>query len=153
MKKAINPASPCILFILLLMVPSLHAGTPRPKKPEIHKPAGAPIARPLSKIFLEEADSLYNEIDLESYGLSHQAFEYALKGYTYLMEHHWLSKTDIISICDFSQSSRNKRMYVVDLEQKKVLINTYVAHGRRSGSEFARTFSNNRQSHKSSLGF
>jgi hypothetical protein len=42
---------------------------------------------------------------------------------------------------------------VVDLEQKKVLINTYVAHGRNSGSEYARSFSNNPKSHKSSLGF
>jgi hypothetical protein len=32
-------------------------------------------------------------------------------------------------------------------------MNTYVAHGRRSGSEYARSFSNNPESHKSSLGF
>ncbi|HXB45847.1 MAG TPA: murein L,D-transpeptidase catalytic domain family protein [Puia sp.] len=153
MKNAINPALYCILFLLLLAAPRLRAGTTHPKRSEIHRPASAVIAKPLSKIFLEEADSLYCAMDLESYGLSHQAFAYALKGYTYLMEHHWLSRTDIISICDFSQSSRNKRMYVVDLEQKKVLINTYVAHGRKSGSEFARTFSNSRSSHKSSLGF
>ena len=41
----------------------------------------------------------------------------------------------------------------MDLEQKKVLINTYVAHGRNSGTEYARAFSNNPSSHKSSLGF
>ena len=34
-----------------------------------------------------------------------------------------------------------------------MLINTYVAHGRKSGSEYARSFSNSMQSHKSSLGF
>jgi hypothetical protein len=33
------------------------------------------------------------------------------------------------------------------------LINTYVAHGRKSGSEYARSFSNNPDSHMSSLGF
>jgi hypothetical protein len=153
MKKAFNPATPCILFILLLIFPGLHAGTTHPKKSEIHKPSSSFIAKPLSKNFLEEADSLYSEIDLASYGLSEKAFEYALKGYTYLVDHHWVIKTDIISICDFSQSSRNKRLYVVDMEQKKVLINTYVAHGRKSGSEYARSFSNSMQSHKSSLGF
>jgi hypothetical protein len=52
-----------------------------------------------------------------------------------------------------SQSSRNKRLYVLDLEQRTVLINTYVAHGRNSGREYARLFSNNPASHKSSLGF
>ncbi|MFM2363546.1 MAG: hypothetical protein RLZZ316_2448 [Bacteroidota bacterium] len=44
-------------------------------------------------------------------------------------------------------------MYVIDLEQQKVLINTYVAHGRNSGAEYARSFSNSPESHKSSLGF
>jgi hypothetical protein len=100
-----------------------------------------------------EAANLYEEIDLKEIGLTKKAFEYALKGYYYLLDHHWLNKTNIISICDLSQSSRNKRLYVVDLEQKKVLINTYVAHGRNSGTEYARAFSNNPSSHKTSLGF
>ena len=64
-----------------------------------------------------------------------------------------MSRNNILTICDFSQSSRNKRLYVIDLEQKRILINTYVAHGRNSGTEFAYTFSNSNRSHKSSLGF
>jgi hypothetical protein len=70
-----------------------------------------------------------------------------------MLEHHWLSKTNILSICDLSQSSRNRRLYVLDLEQKTVLVNTYVAHGRNSGLEYAQSFSNNPSSHKTSLGF
>jgi L,D-transpeptidase catalytic domain len=103
--------------------------------------------------FKEEADELYEQVELKELGLTRKAFEYALKGYYYLLDHHKLLKTNILSICDLSQSSRNKRLYVVDLEQKKVVINTYVAHGRNSGTEYARTFSNNPRSHKSSLGF
>ncbi len=52
-----------------------------------------------------------------------------------------------------SQSSRSKRLYILDMDQKTVLVNTYVAHGRNSGTEFARSFSNSPSSHKSSLGF
>jgi hypothetical protein len=103
--------------------------------------------------FQEEVTNLYEQIDLKEIGLSRKAFEYALKGYNYLLDHHWLNKTNILSICDMSQSSRSKRFYVLDLEQKTVLVNTYVAHGRKSGGEFANSFSNSPSSHKSSLGF
>jgi hypothetical protein len=155
MKQTFNPVLPLTLSCLLLMTPILQARTIKHKRAVFHKTSVATIksAKHFSRAFLEEADSLYNEIDLKSMGLSEQAFEYALKGYTYLLEHHWLNRSDVISICDFSQSSRNKRLYIVDLEQKRVLINTYVAHGRRSGSEFAHSFSNGLSSHKSSLGF
>jgi hypothetical protein len=152
MKKAFDSVPCRMLFVLLLATPLLQGSSGRPKKTDLHKP-NLPAHRPFTKVFLEEADSLYVQIDLKSVGLSQQAFEYALKGYHYLLDHHLLVKPDVICICDFSQSSRNRRLYIVDLEQKKVLVNTYVAHGRRSGSEFARSFSNNMQSHKSSLGF
>lgn len=118
--------------------------------------AGEPVkAKGAAKAaaFAAEVTSLYQEFDLQDVGLTKKAFEYALKGYYYLLDHHWLNKTNILSICDLSQSSRNKRLYILDLDQKKVLVNTYVAHGRNSGTEFARTFSNSPASHKTSLGF
>ena len=101
----------------------------------------------------EEVSTLYEEFNLKDLGLTKKAFYYALKGYNYLLEHHWLNNPNILSICDMSQSSRNKRLYVLDLENKQVLVNTYVAHGRASGGEFAHSFSNSTSSHKSSLGF
>src|SRR4051794_11826543 len=44
-------------------------------------------------------------------------------------------------------------MHIIDVENNKILMYTYVAHGRKSGDEFARNFSNNPDSHQSSLGF
>jgi L,D-transpeptidase catalytic domain len=149
--KIVNPVSFYIVLILLLLAPVLRADSNPNTKSET--PVAKPVNKTTSELFAEEVSCLYDEIDLKSSGLSEKAFEYAYKGYKYLISHHALIRSDVISICDFSQSSRNKRLYVVDLEQKKVLINTYVAHGRRSGSEFARSFSNNPESHKSSLGF
>jgi hypothetical protein len=101
----------------------------------------------------EEARCLYVSGEFKKYGLSQKAFEYAWRGYQYLLKKGKVQRTDILSICDFSQSSRNKRLYVIDINDPKVLINTYVAHGRNSGGEYARSFSNSPESHKSSLGF
>lgn len=99
-----------------------------------------------------EALVMYDSLQLKKVGLSKQAFEYAWKGYTNLKRQGMLIK-DVLSICDFTQSSRRKRLYIIDLEKMKLVLNTFVAHGRNSGSEYARTFSNSHESHKSSLGF
>jgi hypothetical protein len=42
---------------------------------------------------------------------------------------------------------------VIDLLNKTLLFNTYVAHGRNTGEEYAEHFSNESGTHKSSLGF
>jgi len=100
-----------------------------------------------------QALALYELLKLKSFGLTKAAFDYAFKGYEYLQQKGMIARASVLTICDFSQSSRRKRFFVIDMNGKKVLINTYVAHGRKSGSEYARSFSNNQDSHKSSLGF
>jgi L,D-transpeptidase catalytic domain len=95
---------------------------------------------------------LYSTLDLESIGLSKQAFEYAYKGYQYLLDKKLVSNS-YLTICDFSQSSKQKRLYVIDLTNNKVVMNTYVAHGRNSGLDYATKFSNKPESLQSSLGF
>lgn len=99
------------------------------------------------------ADEIYQLIRLEQYGLSQEAFQYAWTGYNHLLDQQKISRQHLLTICDFSQSSRQKRLYVIDLDKKEVLINTWVAHGRNSGDEYARQFSNTPESLQSSLGF
>lgn len=98
------------------------------------------------------ADALYNELNLSSLGLSPQAFNYAYKGYQYLSKKGRIN-TQVLVICDMSQSSNKKRFYVLDLSENKVLMTSYVAHGKGSGMEYASRFSNKANSHQSSLGF
>ena len=140
--RILHPGFLCVLVAFVLPVNVLIAGGP------VNSKKAAKAAA-----FAEEVNNLNEQIDLKEVGLTKKAFEYALKGYNYLLDHHWLNKTGILTICDLSQSSRNKRLYILDLDTKTVLVNTYVAHGRNSGGEFARSFSNNPSSHKSSLGF
>ena len=92
--------------------------------------------------------ALYDSLRLGEKGLSQAAFHYAWFGFQKMKLHN-----PILAIADFSQSSRNKRLYVIDLLTKKILMNTYVAHGRNSGEEFAKKFSNDNSSFQSSLGF
>jgi hypothetical protein len=105
------------------------------------------------KLVALEAAQLYEEMQLRDSGLNEKALEYALIGYHRLVKHHLLQKTDVLSVCDFSQPSSSKRMYVLDLQNRRVLYRTYVAHGMGSGGEYANSFSNVPDSYKSSLGF
>jgi hypothetical protein len=98
-------------------------------------------------------DALYHEMHLDAAGLSKQAFYYACKGYYKLAGKNKLHNKGILAICDFTQSSNRKRFYVLDMQDKSILLNTYVAHGRNSGAEYARRFSNRARSNESSLGF
>lgn len=101
----------------------------------------------------EETTDVYTVLNLETYGLSKEVFQLALKGYHNLEHEGKLKNPDIITIVDFSQTSKNKRMYVIDLQQQKLLFNTLVAHGKNTGNEYAKYFSNESGTLKSSLGF
>ena len=100
-----------------------------------------------------EINSIYDSLKLKKRGLRKEAFKYAYLGYKKLEEEGQLNKEGIITICDFSQSSKRKRLYVIDLKERKLLLNTFVAHGKNSGGEYAKRFSNRPESLQSSLGF
>lgn len=105
------------------------------------------------KMVISEAVILYDYMSLGKTGLNEEAFEYAWRGYHNLLKHGRVKKQNVLSICDFSQSSSSKRLYVIDVRHKKLLYRTYVAHGANSGGEYASSFSNEPDSYKSSLGF
>lgn len=92
--------------------------------------------------------AVYNDLNLNGSGLQKTVFEYALRGWQKMG-----AVKPIITIVDLSQPSSKKRLYVVDMLSKKLLFNTYVAHGRNSGDLMANQFSNVNASFQSSLGF
>jgi len=97
--------------------------------------------------------NIYAQLRLENAGLEEAAFELALKGWEKLKAAHQLANGSLLSIADFSQPSTQKRLYILDMENHKLLYQTYVAHGRNSGKEQALNFSNMPSSNKSSPGF
>lgn len=96
---------------------------------------------------------LYYSIGGEECGLSHEAFNYAWKGYNRLLNEGRIPETRYLTICDFSQSSKRKRFFIIDVTNEKIVTQTWVAHGQNSGAEYAERFSNLPESLQSSLGF
>jgi len=102
---------------------------------------------------LNLSDKIYSFSHLDQLGFSREVFDLAMKGFDRMMSKGLLSADSIISIVDFTKSSRERRFVVIDLKSMSVLYNTVVAHGRNTGAEFARRFSNRKSSNQSSLGF
>jgi len=82
--------------------------------------------------------------------ISFDIFNIALTG-LYQIENQ--CKKNIVSIIDFTRPSTEKRLFIIDLEHKILIYKCYVAHGRNSGDNYAKSFSNDPASLKSSLGF
>jgi hypothetical protein len=96
---------------------------------------------------------LYDQMNLDSLGLSQDAFNYGVRGYMDLVSNGAVKNDHILSIVDFSLPSSKKRLFVIDVTTGKLLFNTFVSHGRNSGKDMATEFSNDENSFKSSLGF
>jgi len=108
---------------------------------------------PLKQAYVGYAKHLYSSAHLKDAGLTFPVFEKALTGYYNLKKSGRVSNSALLTIADFDQLSTKKRLYIIDLAQGNILLNTWVAHGQRSGEDQAVTFSNQNDSFTSSIGF
>jgi len=112
------------------------------------------VATSNQDLFHNYVDSVYQSAHLADAGLDAQVFKKAITGYYNLKVAGKLPQnSSIVTVVDFTKASHTKRMWIIDLMKKKLLINTWVAHGQGSGDDVANQFSNNNDSHQSSLGF
>ena len=111
-------------------------------------PVSAGPAHPahVDRMSEEGSDGLYRQIGLD--GLIERSVFVAGLG---SMKRHGL-QASILAIADMSQPSTAKRLFVLDLEAKKLVLRTWVAHGQNSGELMAKRFSNRQGSHQTSLG-
>src|SRR5471030_3135189 len=59
----------------------------------------------------------------------------------------------MLTVIDFTKSSREKRMWIIDVANKELILHTWVAHGEGSGMDMANRFSDKVSSYQSSVGF
>lgn len=104
----------------------------------------------LPSIDLAKNSDLY--LRFSNSGLSLASFTYGIKGYQRICDSlHTCYR--YLCIADFDKPSSEKRLYVIDMQDSSLFHSDYVAHGRNTGELMAESFSNNMQSHQSSLGF
>jgi hypothetical protein len=99
-------------------------------------------------IFEKNVLDIYTKCNLKD-KLEYRVFNRAVIGYSYFN----LTNKKVITIIDFSKPSTEKRLFIIDIENRKLLFQTFVAHGKNSGLIKPTKFSNRIGSNQSSLGF
>jgi hypothetical protein len=61
-------------------------------------------------------------------------------------------KKPILTVIDYTLPSTQKRLWVIDLQNKNILHTSLVAHGKYSGENYTKSFSNNSGSLQTSIG-
>jgi len=91
----------------------------------------------------------------ENTGLRSAVFGLALDAFELAYTEASLSESPIVTIIDYELPSRMKRLWVIDLETKRLLHNDYVTHGRgsdRNHDGVMDSASNRDSSHQSNVG-
>ena len=103
-----------------------------------------PETKDATEILLENLSEKHSNLP------TYTALDIALEGYQKLEKE---LRKPVLSVIDFSLPSTEKRLWIIDLAEQKILLHTVVAHGRNSGILMAEKFSNRPESNQSSLGF
>lgn len=138
-----------IVVVLLVSIAGFVTLNSKPLD-SLNKSTGKPAKDARPKEVISASKLLYEDINLEGI-LKFDVFEKAYNGYINLKPQ--FRNSDIITVIDFSLPSTSKRMYVIDIINKKLLYHTIVSHGKNSGELYATNFSNRHGSLQSSLGF
>ena len=156
MLKFVTRKVKAVLSIVLLISGSLlfmHAVPASPVMQDRTIAASMPVTVPYSTSVNSVYDSLYDKLNLDSLEMSHDAYTYALHGLEHLEEEGAVQNDSVLTVIDFSLPSYKKRLFVIDLNSGELLFNTYVSHGRNSGTDMAKSFSNSNNSYQSAPGF
>ena len=106
-----------------------------------------PMKQKLQKIIID-VKSVYDSLDIKD-KIDYSIFQKAYLGYVQILN----KNPGVLIIIDYSKPSNEERFYVLDLNKKKLVYSTRVAHSKNSGLEIPLQFSDDPNSYQSSLGF
>lgn len=92
------------------------------------------------------ADAVFTDCGLNGV-MDQDAFR---KAFQSISAHH--SKARVIAVADMTRPSTEKRLYIIDLDAHKLLLRTWVAHGKNSGELYCTSVSNKSGSLQTSKG-
>jgi hypothetical protein len=81
-----------------------------------------------------------------------EVFEMALNAASCAVRSGAVSAPETLTVIDYSKPSTERRLWVFDLKARELVYEELVAHGQGSGANMATQFSNNDESHQTSLG-
>ena len=84
--------------------------------------------------------------------INKNVLQLALKATTCAAKEGVVTRPETLTVIDYSRASTIPRLWVLDLATREVVFEELVAHGSGSGDNFATRFSNDPESHQSSLG-
>ena len=93
--------------------------------------------------------------DFDSTGIGNietDVFEMALNAASCAVQSGAVNAPETLTVIDYSKPSSERRLWVFDLKAKELVYEELVAHGQGSGANMATQFSNEDESHQTSLG-
>ena len=99
------------------------------------------------KVILD-VKSVYDSLNIKG-KIDYSIFQKAYLGYVQIPN----KNPGVLVIIDYTKPSNEERFYVLDLNMKKLVYSTRVAHSKNSGLEIPLEFSDDPNSYQSSLGF
>lgn len=85
-------------------------------------------------------------------GIETDVFEMALDAASCAVRSGVVGAPETLTVIDYSKPSTERRLWVFDLKAKELVYEELVAHGQGSGANVAKQFSNDNESHQTSLG-
>ena len=136
-----------LIFFSMLLLASNNFAEENLMTENITENIQQPVEQKTQKIVVD-VKSVYDSLNIKS-KIDYSIFQKAYLGYVQISH----KNPGVLIIIDYTKPSNEERFYVLDLNKKKLVYSTRVAHSKNSGLEIPLEFSDDPNSYQSSLGF